>query len=270
MAGKYKTMTLIEEGELERLRQRQIKDYNPSLKSLVFVQEQIERLFNDSELDDENKHKILCYLQNKFGNLYKNFKNGPGAPTNVPPVVVPPVIAAEDGDPIPPADPHVPPGDEPNIDQQEQSDDEGQEDPEREEKDEKFADALNSGEFALQVNLPAQYQKKFELFQTFLNLHKNEIHANAGGEIVIDGIVIPNTSFTDLLRSFYIRSNSMNFIGLPNLLAKLKALKVDPEYFSNKDAKNALKILQKSSQSGRGNSFLPPPGKKPRILRVFR
>ncbi|KAF0143204.1 MAG: hypothetical protein FD143_3451, partial [Ignavibacteria bacterium] len=89
-------------------------------------------------------------------------------------------------------------------------------------------------------------------------------------EIVIDGIVIPNTSFTDLLRSFYIRSNSMNFIGLPNLLAKLKTLKVDPEYFSNKDAKNALKILQKSSQSGRGNSFLPPPGKKPRILRVFR
>ena len=194
-------------------------------------------------MDDEDKHKILCYLQTKFGNLYKNFKNGPGAPTNVPPVVVPPVIAAEDGDPIPPADPPVPPADEPNINQQEQSDDEGEEEAELEEKDEKFVDALKSGEFAVQVNLPSQYQKKFELFQTFLYLHKNEIHANAGGEIVIDGIVLPNTSFTDLLRSFYIRSNSMNFIGLPNLLAKLKALKVDPEYFSNKNAKIALKML---------------------------
>ena len=62
-------MTLIEEGELERLRQGQIKDYNPALKSLVFVQGQIEKLFDDSELDDESKHKILCFLQNKFGNI---------------------------------------------------------------------------------------------------------------------------------------------------------------------------------------------------------
>ena len=272
MAGKYKTMTLIEEGELERLRQRQIKDYNPALKSLVFVQGQIEKLFNDSELDDESKHKILCFLQNKFGNIYKNFKNSPGSPANVPPVVVaPPVIAAEDGDPIPADDQPVPPADLAHLDVNAQSGDEQEDADEGEdEKDEKFVDAYNSGEFALQVKLPPQYQKKFELFQNFLAQHKRDIHSNAAGELVIDGNIIPNTSLSDLLRSFYVRNGSMNLIGLPNLIAKLKALKVDSELFSNKDAKNSINYLQKFSQSGKGNSFAHPPGKKPRILRVFR
>ncbi|KAF0138706.1 MAG: hypothetical protein FD143_3619 [Ignavibacteria bacterium] len=222
MAGKYKTMTLIEEGELERLRQRQIKDYNPALKSLGFVQDQIEKLFNDSELDDESKHKILCYLQNKFGTLYKNFKNGPA---NMPPVVmIPPVVAAEDQDELPVDDQPPPPG---QMDVNEQLEDVNEEI--KEENEEKFDDALNSGEFALQVNLPSQYQKKFELFQTFLAQHKKEIHSNAAGELVLDNNIIPNSSLADLLRSFYVRSHSMNLIGLPDFLTKLKSLKVDPE-----------------------------------------
>ena len=159
----------------------------------------------------------------------------------------------------------------PDLDVNAQSGDEQEDADEGEdEKDDKFVDAFNSGEFALQVNLPHQYQKKFELFQNFLAQHKRDIHSNAAGELVIDGNIIPNTSLSDLLRSFYVRNGSMNLIGLPNLIAKLKALKVDSELFSNKDAKNSINYLQKFSQSGKGNSFAHPPGKKPRILRVFR
>ncbi|KAF0151265.1 MAG: hypothetical protein FD188_3458, partial [Ignavibacteria bacterium] len=93
-------------------------------------------------------------------------------------------------------------------------------------------------------------------------------HSNAAGELVLDNNIIPNSSLADLLRSFYVRSHSMNLIGLPDFLTKLKSLKVDPDLFSNKEAKNTLLYLQKHS-TGKGNFFLPP-GKKPRILRVFR
>ena len=187
-------MTLIEESELERLRQRQIKDYNPALKSLVFVQDQIEKLFNDSELDYERKHKILCYLQNKFGVLYKNFKNNPA---NVPAVVlVPPTVVADEQNELPVEEPPPPPGPLGDMEVAEENDD----DDDQELKVEKFDDALNSGEFALQVNLPSQYQKKFDLFQTFLAQHKKEIRSNAAGELVLDGVIIPNSSFSELLR----------------------------------------------------------------------
>ena len=74
MAGKYKTMTLIEEGEEDRLRQRQLKVYNPTLKSMVGVQEQIEKLLTDPELDDQIKYKILCFYKKNLVTCIKFLK----------------------------------------------------------------------------------------------------------------------------------------------------------------------------------------------------
>ena len=74
MTGKFKTMTLVEEAELDRLRQRQIKDYNPALNSLTKIQDQIFKIFDDKELTDEGKCKILAQLQDRFGFLLIKFK----------------------------------------------------------------------------------------------------------------------------------------------------------------------------------------------------
>ena len=74
MTGKFKTMTLVEEAELDRLRQRQIKDYNPALNSLTKIQDQIFKIFDDKELTDEGKCKILAQLQERFGFLLNKFK----------------------------------------------------------------------------------------------------------------------------------------------------------------------------------------------------
>ena len=38
-------MTLVDEGELDRLKQNQIKDYNPTVKSMVDIQNQINQIF---------------------------------------------------------------------------------------------------------------------------------------------------------------------------------------------------------------------------------
>ena len=83
MTGKFKTRTLVEEAELDRLRQRQIKDFNPALNSLTKIQELIFKLFDDKELTDEGKCKILAQLQERFGFLLNKFKNAGLPPANV-------------------------------------------------------------------------------------------------------------------------------------------------------------------------------------------
>ena len=93
----------------------------------------------------------------------------------------------------------------------------------------------------------------------------------------------------------------MNLIGQANLLQKLKQLNVDPSMFSQKEVVASLTHLSKhknspssasqstskaETQSGWGkrkshhasrtssssslNNILPPPGKAPRLLHVFR
>ena len=69
MTGKFKTMTLIEEAEVDRLHQRQIKDYNAALNSLTKIQDQIFKIFHDKEFPNEGKCKILAQLQERFGFL---------------------------------------------------------------------------------------------------------------------------------------------------------------------------------------------------------
>ena len=75
MTAKFKTMTLVEEAELDRLRQRQIKDYNPALNSLPKIQDPIYKIFDDKEWTDEGKCKILAQHQERFDFLLNKFKN---------------------------------------------------------------------------------------------------------------------------------------------------------------------------------------------------
>ena len=75
MTDKFKTMTLIEEAELDRLPHRQIKDYNPALNSLTKIQHQIFKKFYEKELSDEGKCKIIAQFQEQIGFLLNKFKN---------------------------------------------------------------------------------------------------------------------------------------------------------------------------------------------------
>ena len=97
MTGKIKTMTLVEESELDRLRQRQIKDYNPALNSLTKIEDQIFKIFDDKELTDEGKCKILAQLQERFGCLLNKFKLAGLPPANILPPQPAPSLPVPDG-----------------------------------------------------------------------------------------------------------------------------------------------------------------------------
>ena len=307
MAGKFRALTLIEEGELERLRQRQIKEYEPALKSLATTQENIQRLFDDPDLDDEGKFKVLTALQERFGYLYGKFKNSGKAtavPDHVPaPAVTPPAIApavATAGRAVaattlaaaaPQASAAAAAAAASGV-MTKTADSAGEPDSEM-----GLSGLFSSGA----ANIPVTYERKVKVLQDFLNAHKSEICQNSKQELVIDGLAIPNSSASELIRSLYVKNQNMNLIGQANLLQKLKQLKVDPNMFSQKEVVASLTHLTKhknspssasqstskaESQSGWGkrkshhasrtssssslNNILPPPGKAPRLLHVFR
>ena len=96
MTGKFKTMTLVQEPELNRLRQRQIKHDIPPLNSFTKIQYQIFKIFDDSELSDERKFKILAQIQEPCGFLLNKFKNDGLPPANVLPPQPAPALPAPD------------------------------------------------------------------------------------------------------------------------------------------------------------------------------
>ena len=104
-AANYKKLALVERGELERLRQKQLKDYNPILSQLAAIQQEIERVLGTNQLSVHDRLGVLTLLHSRFDNLYKTLKyNGVLAiPAGAPLPIIQPAPAA-----FPPAFPAAP------------------------------------------------------------------------------------------------------------------------------------------------------------------
>ena len=97
MKGKIKTMTLVEEAEQDRRRQRQIKEYNPAFNSLTIIQDEIFKFFDDSGLADEGKCKFRAQRQERFGFLLIKLKNASPFPAPaLPPQPALPLASVDD------------------------------------------------------------------------------------------------------------------------------------------------------------------------------
>jgi hypothetical protein len=260
MAGKFKAMSLVEEAELERLRQRQIREYDPSLNNLAKIQENILKLFEAPDMSDEVKYKILVSLQERFATLYNRFKNSTPYAAPTPPTMtedVPPQAIVEQPAAPEQAAPAVEPVQVPDVQKQARP------------------GLLQFENF----NIPSQYHQKLDTLQKFIQDHQDVISTNHKGELVLDGTPFQNSSFSDLIRGLYIRNQSMNLNGMSNLIGKLYQLNAPKALLSHKDAVGVYDYFTKKppAQTGKGKAkrkssapALSPPGKAPRILHVFR
>lgn len=103
-------------------------------------------------------------------------------------------------------------------------------------------------------------------------------------ELVLDGTVIPNSSFHDLIREFYIRSGRANLNGQDKLLDAIARMlsqggkwerigikSIIPR--SNYIAQIKTRLIRE--QKGKGirkslvHHFIPPPGRKVKYLRLY-
>ena len=122
----FKKLTLVEREELNRLREKQIRDYNPLLRELVTLQSEMSQALNAKDQSVFDRVNLINLLNTRFRTVYKtlkyeggsNISQGPtqlqlGGPTPTPGgpaqapigpalVALPQAIAAGDGAAHPP------------------------------------------------------------------------------------------------------------------------------------------------------------------------
>ena len=62
---------LIEQAKLDRLQQRQLRDYSPELHSLSLLNTQIHDILNKNNMTAKEKLNLLSTVQARFDNLKK-------------------------------------------------------------------------------------------------------------------------------------------------------------------------------------------------------
>ena len=256
-----KRMTLVDKTMLDRLREKKVGEQmlQPEMSSMIEIQQQIEGVLKSSKLSDEEKVNLLDRARSRFDKLKDALHPG----------------AVRANPPPPPLDDM----DEPIVALGPQLVDRGAGPP----PPDSIFDA---------IPLPQQFAQKFDRLKNFLNAKPNLISNNALKEVILDGKRIPNSNFHDLIRNMYVRNEAYNLTGNHELLSLLKREKLPKSYLSNhavienlgtpppsptakKEVKHAPLSSSSSSsynsadngnQTGKG----APPGKRPRILLLYR
>jgi len=81
MSKSFIKKVLIEEGELDRLQQRQLRDYSPELQSMANLQTRMAEILARSDLSAQEKLNLLSGQRNRFDKIKKYIGVLSGGPT---------------------------------------------------------------------------------------------------------------------------------------------------------------------------------------------
>ena len=267
----FRKFVLISRNELDRIKEKRIREYDQSLSALARTERDIEELLSDPAIANEDKLNTYNKLSQKFDKLRPGvvsiaptgeFVPDPNAaiqPANPPPpdnqadvrakaAVAAPVVVATVEPPAatvqavaaaamakPEAGPVLP------------------------------ADVIGVAE----VNLPAQYTHKYSRLKILLDQNPDIVRTSPHGLLVINNHVLPDTSFKDLIRELYIHSGSHNTIGQNQFLQALKEIHVEPSIFSNSQVITKYTRLNSKRNSATIQFAAGPPGKIPRTRFLY-
>ena len=142
-----------------------------------------------------------------------------------------------------------------------------------------------------ELGIPPNIEPKYKKMTTKLSGYPHLINRNERNEIILNGERIPDSNFSDLIGSLYRRKAQMNLKGEGDFIRMLRELNISPAEISTQESKELLSPSEfqdapSSPQHGTGRNTKksvpfkspissskklgPPPGKRPRILRVYQ
>ena len=135
-----------------------------------------------------------------------------------------------------------------------------------------------------EFRIPAQYHNKLTELLNIINHSPNIIRAANSGELIINDTLIPHSKYCDAIRELYQHSATNSTIGIALLLNALKSLNINPNLISNNIRKaeyitllqaihnplNLINTPKTLKQKGTGTISHQPPGKRPRVLLLFK
>ena len=193
-------MDCFEKDEYNRLRQQQLKDYDPALASLANLRMEMNKQLNRKDLDAHKQMSLYVTAKHRFDDL-KNSTNLSWNKLAHTAQAIDPVKKATNPEP----------------------DNEDDEPPQIEMSE-------------LDYSIPRQYEHKHAQLLDLLDRYPNSIATKSDGTLVLNGAVVPGSSTSDLIRSFYITSSKHNLTGRTRLFNVMRELKVPIALLSNKDS----------------------------------
>ena len=89
MSKSFIKKVLIDEGELDRLQQRQLRDYSPELQSMARLQTQMAEVLARKDLSPQDKLSMLSGQQGRFDKIKKDIGVLSGGPSLTPAMAAP-------------------------------------------------------------------------------------------------------------------------------------------------------------------------------------
>jgi len=150
-----------------------------------------------------------------------------------------------------------------------------------------------------ELSIPGNMEKKFSRLTEMLSRYPHLINRNEQNELVLSGKPVPGSNFNDLMTSLFSRLKSnLNLEGEQEFIEHLRQAQVHADDVSTKESKRLLEkeeedefadVPSSPKQSGTGRKkrphstpklppskpiaspkkLGPPPGKRPRILRLY-
>ena len=226
---KFLKQVLVEQGELDRLRERQIRDYSPEIRSMVKIQDDIHQILLRTDLSPQQKLDMLSVPQARFDHLKAETNTLQGQTASASPEVPKPAEkkAAEkkatekkatekkvaekpkekvDGDEA---------DEEDNVDTQEEEDEEVNKTP--------VKSVIIS---PLRMGVSEQYHQKAEDLMEKIVKRPDIITRNDAGELVYMGQAVPNSDFNGLFVGMFTAGSVVRGAGSTELFQALRQLGV--------------------------------------------
>ena len=229
--SEYRKMVLMENAEVDRLRQKQIREYDPTIGAMAHAQADIDEALTRSNLTDDQKLTLLSQAQQRFMRLKASIGILPTQQTTIA-VAAPAVLPGAAPAAQPPAQgvlPAVPPAQQlapPIIAPQ---------------------PGLIPPQFPVQAFAPrastasqtiftdpaeASEEAKYAQLHDFLGDHPKVLRSNAKGELVFRNKAIPDSSYYQIVSSF-LKGEDKGLPGYQEFLKGINMLHAAPELYSH-------------------------------------
>lgn len=210
----FRKMLLVSEEELDRIKARQLKEHDPSLKAMVRIQDQIENILNDpsfSRLHPDERLQIYDKLYHRFSQL----RNGVTASS----------YAGEAG-----FRKFMPEEEKLNVEKEE----------EENAKQQMTSSLPTKMEIPSIFGVSSQNVKKAEQLAQYVFRDPNSVSINNQNELVVEGKPVRGSNVIDLIADVYSTSKSKihgprpvgfhEFLNVLNKLNTPRTLLVNPVY----------------------------------------
>ena len=281
----HRKMVLLEAAELNRIRQRQIREYDPNISAMARAQEQIEDILLNDKLSNEEKMALINHARDRYESI-KNTVGPIGNTAAAAAAINPPVTTT--------AAPTIPT------------------------QSHKVADAKTTTSMSKAEVDKEGVASDYHVLKYLVSKNPKLIRSNKNGELVINNRTIRGSNYEDVFNALVTGNDIENTHGVSefvnalhilnpskkmfrsetlanNLFQSSPIVKSQPSSVSNIKSSPSTPTLSPAnpsihssplstskpkskpktrSQKGRGFTDLtpppPPPGKRPKILRLYR